>query len=64
MAKAKDWRAGEKKKTHEEARYARYGDEKEHCGGCSMFHDREKDRCDLVQDPIDWFGWCRYFEKK
>lgn len=57
------------KKTHAEANYRRYGDASEHCGNCSMWRDREKDRCTLVEDYgksgiIQWFGTCDFHELK
>jgi hypothetical protein len=55
-----------KKKSHKEAHYVRRSPyPKEYCGNCSMFQVSKKDgRCTLVVDPIEYAGWCAYYEPK
>jgi hypothetical protein len=50
------------KLSHAEAAYREFGTPDRHCAVCSMWRDREKNRCTLVEDPIAWYGWCKHFE--
>jgi hypothetical protein len=51
-----------KKLSHVEAAYREFGTPGRHCAVCSMYRDREKNRCTLVEDPIAWYGWCKHFQ--
>ena len=50
--------------THQEAAYREQGLIARHCAICSMFRDRKTERCTLVEDPIEWYGVCKHFERK
>jgi hypothetical protein len=52
------------KLSHAAASYREHGTPAAHCANCTMFRDRERQRCTLVVDPIEWYGYCKYHDPK
>lgn len=53
------------KLTHAEAAYVENGSPTRHCERCNMFvPPAVEPSCTLVEDPIEWHGYCKFFEKK
>lgn len=61
---------GSEKLTHEQAAYRQFGTPSQHCARCTMWRsaaggrDRESGRCTAVEDPIDWYGACKIFDRE